>query len=341
MKRIIFALCLLIAVTSCVSKKKYMVAENGRLAALSRERVLNRNLGQQKDEIAKLKQQITDLMSDTTRLGQAIRDYRKSLYSNLSEQEKLNMLLKEKMEKLAEREATINKLQAEVDAQNARLHSLLNSVKDALLGFSSDELTVTEKNGKIYVAMSDKLLFESGSAQVNKQGATSRAVFLASVLGVDMGMFYKRRDYSHIVDGTNPIVAHEFLGSSLDGKDVWVVDDMISSGGSMIDVARELKKRNAGRIFVIATFGLFTNGLEKFDKAVEDGLIYKVVTTNLAYQTPELLSREYYISCDMSKYIAYIIDTLNHDASISDLLDPYQRIQTLVAKYKGEIPAEE
>ena len=157
MKRIIFALCLLIAVTSCVSKKKYMVAENGRLAALSRERVLNRNLGQQKDEIAKLKQQITDLMSDTTRLGQAIRDYRKSLYSNLSEQEKLNMLLKEKME-------------AEVDAQNARLQSLLNSVKDALLGFSSDELTVTEKNGKIYVAMSDKLLFESGSAQVNKQG---------------------------------------------------------------------------------------------------------------------------------------------------------------------------
>ena len=170
MKRIIFALCLLIAVTSCVSKKKYMVAENGRLAALSRERVLNRNLGQQKDEIAKLKQQITDQMSDTTRLGQAIRDYRKSLYSNLSEQEKLNMLLKEKMEKLAEREATINKLQAEVDAQNARLQSLLNSVKDALLGFSSDELTVTEKNGKIYVAMSDKLLFESGSAQVNKQG---------------------------------------------------------------------------------------------------------------------------------------------------------------------------
>ena len=170
MKRIIFALCLLIAVTSGVSKKKYMVAENGRLAALSRERVLNRNLGQQKDEIAKLKQQITDLMSDTTRLGQAIRDYRKSLYSNLSEQEKLNMLLKEKMEKLAEREATINKLQAEVDAQNARLQSLLNSVKDALLGFSSDELTVTEKNGKIYVAMSDKLLFESGSAQVNKQG---------------------------------------------------------------------------------------------------------------------------------------------------------------------------
>ena len=188
MKRIIFALCLLIAVTSCVSKKKYMVAENGRLAALSRERVLNRNLGQQKDEIAKLKQQITDLMSDTTRLGQAIRDYRKSLYSNLSEQEKLNMLLKEKMEKLAEREATINKLQAEVDAQNARLQSLLNSVKDALLGFSSDELTVTEKNGKIYVAMSDKLLFESGSAQVNKQGKEALGK-LAEVLKHDIDVF--------------------------------------------------------------------------------------------------------------------------------------------------------
>ena len=165
------------------------------------------------------------------------------------------------------------------------------------------------------------------------EGATGRAVFLASVLGVDMGMFYKRRDYSQVVDGMNPIVAHEFLGSSLNGKDVWVIDDMISSGGSMIDVAKELKKRNAGRIFVIATFGLFTNGLEKFDKAVEEGLIYKVVCTNLTYQSPELLSRPYYISCDMSKYIAYIIDTLNHDASISDLLDPYNRIKTLVKKY--------
>ena len=209
MKRIIFALCLLIAVTSCVSKKKYMVAENGRLAALSRERVLNRNLGQQKDEIAKLKQQITDLMSDTTRLGQAIRDYRKSLYSNLSEQEKLNMLLKEKMEKLAEREATINKLQAEVDAQNARLQSLLNSVKDALLGFSSDELTVTEKNGKIYVAMSDKLLFESGSAQVNKQGKEA--------LGKLADVLKKQHDIDVFIEGhtdNKPIKTVQF-------KDNW------------------------------------------------------------------------------------------------------------------------
>ena len=168
------------------------------------------------------------------------------------------------------------------------------------------------------------------------EGGTNRAVYLANVLGVDMGMFYKRRDYSKIVDGRNPIVAHEFLGSSVEGKDVFIVDDMISSGESMIDVATELKKRKANRIFVVATFGLFTNGLDRFDKAVEDGTIYKVVTTNLTYQTPELLSRPYYINCDMSKYIAYIIDTLNHDSSISDLLNPYDRIQKLVSKYKEE-----
>ena len=168
------------------------------------------------------------------------------------------------------------------------------------------------------------------------EGALNRNMYYASVLGVDMGMFYKRRDYSRIVDGRNPIVAHEFLGSSVEGKDVIIIDDMISSGESMIDVATELKKRKANRIFVVSTFGLFTNGLDRFDKAVEDGTIYKVVTTNLTYQTPELLSRPYYINCDMSKYIAYIIDTLNHDSSISDLLNPYDRIQKLVSKYKKE-----
>ena len=167
------------------------------------------------------------------------------------------------------------------------------------------------------------------------EGGTNRAVYFANVLGLDMGMFYKRRDYSKIVDGRNPIVAHEFLGSSVEGKDVFIIDDMISSGDSMIDVATELKKRKAGRIFVVATFGLFTNGLEKFDKAVEDGLIYRVVTTNLTYQSPELLSKDYYLNCDMSKYIAYIIDTLNHDTSISDLLDPYERIEGLVKRYKA------
>ena len=168
------------------------------------------------------------------------------------------------------------------------------------------------------------------------EGGTNRAVYLATVLGVDMGMFYKRRDYSRIEDGRNPIVAHEFLGDSVEGKDVIIIDDMISSGDSMIHTAKELKKRKANRIFVVSTFGLFTNGLEKFDKAVEDGTIYRVVTTNLTYQTPELLSRPYYINCDMSKYIAYIIDTLNHDSSISDLLNPYDRIQKLVEAYKAE-----
>ena len=157
------------------------------------------------------------------------------------------------------------------------------------------------------------------------EGGTNRAVYLANVLGLDMGMFYKRRDYSKIVDGRNPIVAHEFLGSSVEGKDVIIIDDMISSGESMIDVATELKKRKANRIFVVATFGLFTNGLERFDEAVADGTIYKVVTTNLTYQTPELLAKPYYINCDMSKYIAYIIDTLNHDSSISGCTQRYGR----------------
>ena len=168
------------------------------------------------------------------------------------------------------------------------------------------------------------------------EGATYRAVYLASVLGVDMGMFYKRRDYSRIEGGRNPIVAHEFLGSSLEGKDVIIMDDMISSGESMIDVAKELKKRKANRIFAVSTFGLFTSGLEAFDQAVADGTLYKVVTTNLIYQTPELLSRDYYINCDMSKYIAYIIDTLNHDCSIAQLLDPYDRIENLVRQYKED-----
>ena len=165
------------------------------------------------------------------------------------------------------------------------------------------------------------------------EGALNRNMYYASVLGVEMGMFYKRRDYSTIINGRNPIVAHEFLGQSVEGKDVFIIDDMISSGESMIDVATELKKRNAKRIFVISTFGLFTNGFEKFDEAVEKGIIYKVLTTDLIYQPQELLDRDYYISCGMSKYIAYIIDTLNHDTSISDLLNPYDKIKNIVAKY--------
>ena len=166
------------------------------------------------------------------------------------------------------------------------------------------------------------------------EGATGRAIYLASILGVDMGMFYKRRDYTKIVNGKNPIVAHEFLGSDLNGKDAIIIDDMISSGDSMLDVAKQLKARGAGRIFVFSTFGLFTSGLERFDKAYEEGLISKICTTNTVYQTPELLARDWYVSCDMSKYIALLIDTLNHDGSISDLLEPYERINAFVAKYK-------
>jgi len=165
------------------------------------------------------------------------------------------------------------------------------------------------------------------------EGGMSRAIYIANVLGLDMGMFYKRRDYTKIVNGHNPIISHEFLGSSIEGKDVLVVDDMISSGDSVLDVARQLKNRNAGRIFIASTFGLFTNGLQKFDVAYEAGLFDKILTTNLIYQTPELLKKPYYINCDMSKYIAYLIDTLNHDTSISDLLDPSKRIQSLVTCY--------
>ena len=166
------------------------------------------------------------------------------------------------------------------------------------------------------------------------EGATGRAVYLANVLNLDMGMFYKRRDYTRIVNGRNPIVAHEFLGSSVEGKDVIILDDMISSGDSILDVARQLKQRKANRIYAAATFGLFTNGMEKFDQAYEEGIINGILTTNLIYQTPELLSRPYYINCDMSKYIALMIDTLNHDGSISSILNPVDRIQNVVDKYR-------
>lgn len=167
------------------------------------------------------------------------------------------------------------------------------------------------------------------------EGGMSRAIYIANVLGLDMGMFYKRRDYTKIVNGRNPIIAHEFLGSNVEGKDMIIIDDMISSGESVIEVAAALKKRKANRIFVFSTFGLFTNGLDKFDEAYNNGTITRVLTTNLIYQTPELLSRPWYISCEMSKYIAYIIDTLNHDSSISDLLDPVEKIQNIVNSYKA------
>lgn len=166
------------------------------------------------------------------------------------------------------------------------------------------------------------------------EGAMGRCMYFSSVLGLDIGMFYKRRDYSRVVNGRNPIEAHEYLGKDLTGKDVIIVDDMISSGESLLDVAKQLKEKGAKRIFNFATFGLFTDAFDKFDQAYKDGLIDRIFTTNLVYRTPELLAKEWYVEVNMCKYVAYIIDTLNHDDTISNLLDPAKRIHKLVEKHK-------
>lgn len=165
------------------------------------------------------------------------------------------------------------------------------------------------------------------------EGALARNIYYASVLGVDMGMFYKRRDYSTIINGRNPIVAHEYLGNSVEGKDVFVADDIISSGESMLDLAYNLKEKKANRIYIFATYAIFTNGLEKFNKAYKDGIINGVFGTNLTYRTPELLNSPWFYEVDMSKYIAYIIEAINHDMSISQLLDPHDKIDNLLKKY--------
>ena len=168
------------------------------------------------------------------------------------------------------------------------------------------------------------------------EGGMGRCIYYSSVLGLELGMFYKRRNYSVVVNGRNPIEAHEFLGNDIVGKDLILVDDMISSGESMLDIASKLKEKGAGRIFIFSTFGLFVEGLDKFDDFYKRGLIDKVFTTNLIYQTPELLSRDWYCSVNMSKYIALLIDTLNHNNSISSLLDPVDRIKKIVAKYQDK-----
>ena len=168
------------------------------------------------------------------------------------------------------------------------------------------------------------------------EGAIDRNIFYASVLGLDMGMFYKRRDYTRIVNGRNPIVAHEYLGASMEGKDVLVADDIIASGESIIDLAKELKKRKANRIFAAATFALFTNGLDVYNKAYEEGIIDRVISTNLTYRTPELQAAPWFVEADMSKYISYIIATLNHDRSLSKLLNPYDRNHKLMNRYNAE-----
>ena len=168
------------------------------------------------------------------------------------------------------------------------------------------------------------------------EGAIDRNIFYASVLGLDLGLFYKRRDYTRIVNGRNPIVAHEYLGDSVEGKDVFVADDMISSGESIIDLAKELKKRKANRIFAGCTFALFTNGIDAFEEAYRNGFIDRVISTNLTYRKPELAETEWFVEADMSKYISFIIATLNHDRSLSKLLNPYDRIHALIKRYNNE-----
>ena len=168
------------------------------------------------------------------------------------------------------------------------------------------------------------------------EGAMHRAVYLANNLGVEMGMFYKRRDYSKVINGRNPIVAHEFLGSSVEGKTVLIIDDMISSGESMLDTCKALKERRAGKAIVCCTFGLFTNGLEKFDEFYNKGYLDYVITTNLNYRPQALLDREWYLEADMSKYIAAIINSLNHDRSISATLSPTEKIQKLVQRHQND-----
>lgn len=168
------------------------------------------------------------------------------------------------------------------------------------------------------------------------EGGMGRCIYYSSVLGLELGMFYKRRNYSVVVNGRNPIEAHEFLGNDITGKDLILVDDMISSGDSMLDIAAKLKEKGAGRIFIFSTFGLFVEGLEKFDEYYRDGKIDKIFTTNLIYQSEELLKREWYCSVNMAKYIALLVETLNYDNSISTLLDPSDRIRKIVDKYKNQ-----
>ena len=169
------------------------------------------------------------------------------------------------------------------------------------------------------------------------EGAMQRCMFFSSVLGLDIGMFYKRRNYSIVVNGKNPIEAHEYLGQDLHGKDVLIVDDMISSGESLLDVATQLKSRGAKRVFACASFGLFTDGCDKFDKAYENGIIDRVLSTNLVYRRPELAEKPWFVEVDMSKYVSYIIETLNHDTTISELLDPVDKIKALMEKHKAEL----
>ena len=215
------------------------------------------------------------------------------------------------------------------DAHDPRVHNAI-----PLMGFdnvipSYQVLKSLFKNVDDFVINKDTFMVVSPD-----EGALNRNMYYASVLGVDMGMFYKRRDYSRIVDGRNPIVAHEYLGNSVEGKDVFVADDIISSGESVLDIAYALKAKKAKRFFAYSTYGLFTNGLEKFDKAYEEGYISGVFSTNLTYRSPELLERPWFHEVDVSKYISYFIASINHDVSISTVIDPHEKIKTLLSKHR-------
>ena len=215
------------------------------------------------------------------------------------------------------------------DAHDPRMQNVLpiNGFENISPALQFTQALLTEYDD--IIIDSDHLMFIAPD-----EGATERVVFLASVFGVNIGMFYKRRDYTRIVDGTNPIISHEFCGGNIEGMDVIVVDDMIASGGSMIDVCKQLKDRGAKRIFIFSTFGLFVNGFDKFDKAYERGEFTKVFTTNLIYQKPELLQKEYYLSVNMGRYIAAIIDTMNKGNSMQDISKPAMRIRDTVANYR-------
>ena len=210
-------------------------------------------------------------------------------------------------------------------------------VQNAIPLHGFDNFTPPYQFIKALLAKESNLLIDKEHLMVISpdEGAMNRSVYFANNLGVDMGMFYKRRDYSTVVNGKNPIVAHEFLGSDVHGKTVIIVDDMISSGESMLDTAKELKDLGADRVIVCCTFGLFTDGLEKFDDFYAQGYIDYVITTNLCYRTPQLLTREWYIEADMSKFTAAIINSLNHDVSIGTTMSPTEKIQALLRKYKG------
>ncbi len=215
------------------------------------------------------------------------------------------------------------------DAHDPRVHNAI-----PLMGFdnvipSYQVLKTMFREIKDFHATSDNFMVVSPD-----EGALNRNMYYASVLGVELGMFYKRRDYSQMVSGRNPIVAHEYLGNSVEGKDVFIADDIISSGESMLDIAYELKKRKARRIFSYATYAIFTNGLETFDRAYKDGIIDGVFGTNLTYRTDELLSREWFYEVDVAKYIAYFISAINHDVSISTVIDPHEKIKQLLKKHE-------